>query len=163
VTDRLRAQEIRLNRDDMLITIPNAQKLRPDLLTGGQPSEAQFLAAKEAGYQTVINLRGVGEPGTDTAPSMLAQAGVAYIHIPINGPGALTVDNAKLLDTALKENGGPVMVHCASGNRVGALFALRAFHLEGHSLEEALNVGRSTGMTRMEPMVRQLLERSAQS
>ena len=144
----------------MFIAIPNARTPQLDLLTGGQPSEAQLLEAQTAGYQTVINLRGVGEPGTDVEPLILEKVGLAYVHIPINGPADITVEKAKELDAALQTAAGPVVVHCARGNRVGALFALKAFHLQGQSLEDAINVGRASGMTQMEPMVRQLLERA---
>jgi hypothetical protein len=50
------------------------------------------------------------------------------------------------------------MLHCGSGNRIGALFALMAFHLEGESADRALQVGREAGLTRLEPVVRERLE-----
>jgi hypothetical protein len=49
------------------------------------------------------------------------------------------------------------MVHCASGNRVGALLALRANRLEGASPEDALELGLDAGLTRLEPAVREAL------
>jgi len=54
-------------------------------------------------------------------------------------------------------NPSPVLVHCMSGNRVGALFALRAFWLQGMSAVEALAVGRRYGLTKLEPLVVQIL------
>ena len=48
-------------------------------------------------------------------------------------------------------------MHCASGNRVGGLFALKAFYVDGKTPEEALEIGRSAGMTRTEAVVRQEL------
>jgi len=49
----------------------------------------------------------------------------------------------------------PALVHCASGNRIGALFALQAFHLDGRTAAEALAIGKQAGMTRAEPVVRE--------
>jgi uncharacterized protein (TIGR01244 family) len=138
-------------------SIPNECRPESDCLTGGQPSESQLAEVAEAGFRTVINLRGLGEPGTDVEPHILAKSGVKYIHIPISGPGEITREKAQLLSDALETAARPVMVHCASGNRVGALYALKAFHLDGHSIDDALEAGRRWGMTRMEPMVRQLL------
>ena len=50
-----------------------------------------------------------------------------------------------------------MLLHCGSGNRVGALLALKAFWLDGGSAEEALEVGLAGGVTRLEPTVRELL------
>ena len=44
-----------------------------------------------------------------------------------------------------------------SGNRVGALFALRAHWLQGLPAVEALAVGRRYGLTKLEPLVMQIL------
>ena len=49
------------------------------------------------------------------------------------------------------------MVHCASGNRVGALFALKAFHLEDADVESALASGREAGLTKLEETIRERL------
>ena len=142
-----------------MITIPNAQMPGDGLLTGGQPSEAQFLEAKAQGYRTIINLRGVGEPGTDVQPGLMEREGLTYVHIPINGPPDITVEKARQLAAALEASDGPVMVHCASGNRVGALFALKSFFIDGSNLDDAMACGRASGLTRLEPFVRELIQR----
>ena len=54
-----------------------------------------------------------------------------------------------------------MLVHCASGNRVGALIALSAAD-EGVPVEEALARGRAAGMTSTEARVRELLGAPAQ-
>lgn len=53
-----------------------------------------------------------------------------------------------------------MIVHCGSGNRVGALFALRAFHDEGYDLESAMEKGGLAGLTKLEPYVRQCLTKA---
>ncbi len=142
----------------MSINIPNALSPRPGLLLGGQPGVSALQAAQTAGYQSIINLRGVGEAGTDVEPSIVNELGMTYVHIPINGAGGITEENAKRLSEALADAGDePTMVHCASGNRVGALFALKAFLLDGMPAEDALATGRSHGLTGLEPMVRGVL------
>jgi uncharacterized protein (TIGR01244 family) len=137
--------------------IPNAQCPMPGLLTGGQPSEAQLEKARDAGYRAILNLRGLGEPGTDVEAAIVECLGMSYVHLPVSGPVDISVEKARELAVALEQVEEPVMVHCASGNRVGALFALKAFHLDGRSVDEALAIGRSSGLTRMEPLVRSLL------
>jgi len=65
---------------------------------------------------------------------------------------AAIVDNANLR---------PVLLHCSSGNRVGALFAARAYYLAGEDVEQALQVGRTSGLTRLEAPLREQWSASA--
>ena len=51
----------------------------------------------------------------------------------------------------------PAIVHCASGNRVGALFGLKAHLQDGLPAEAALETAHAVGITRMEPTLRQRL------
>ncbi|MGB5737928.1 MAG: hypothetical protein WBM54_01160, partial [Woeseia sp.] len=74
----------------------------------------------------------------------------------IAGPDDVTFENAAKLDALLAEFAGPVLLHCGSGNRVGALFALRA-KAAGASDDEAIAVGRAAGLTQLEETVRRTL------
>lgn len=141
----------------LLPQLPQAGQPFPDVATGGQPSPAHLRDAQARGFRRIVNLRPHSEPiGYDEA-ALAAELGLDYVNIPIAGPGDLTSDNARALDVALQGAGGPVLVHCASSNRVGALLALRAQQLQGQSVEDALAVGRAGGLKAMEPLVRQLL------
>ena len=55
----------------------------------------------------------------------------------------------------------PVLLHCGSGNRVGALLALAAFHVDGRPADAALQYGLDSGLTRLEPVVRDHLSAAA--
>ncbi len=61
------------------------------------------------------------------------------------------------VDKILSGFNGPVLVHCASGNRVGALFALRE-KANGATNEQAIAAGKTAGMTRLEPEVLKVLQ-----
>ena len=135
--------------------LPNARRPAEGVVSGGQPSVEQLAMASQAGFKTVINLRGEGEPGTREAE--VSAAGMHYVALPIEGGGAITEANARALAVALEEAEPPVLLHCASGNRVGALLALKALYLDGKSAEEALQYGLDSGMTRLEPVVRKEL------
>jgi uncharacterized protein (TIGR01244 family) len=137
--------------------LPDARKPRPGLLTGGQPTSEQLAAIAEAGYQTVINLRPPEEPGS-TRPDQVEAAGMRYLEIPVSGAETLTDEAVARLAAALAEpDGGPFVIQCSSGNRVGALLALMAHRVEGRSPEEALELGLAGGLTRLEPAVRERL------
>jgi uncharacterized protein (TIGR01244 family) len=135
--------------------LPNGLEPLPGVVVGGQPTLAQLDEAASRGLRTVINLRTAGESAIGRAE--IEARGMAYVELPIAGVEDLTPANAAALDRALATAEHPVMVHCGSGNRVGALLALRARYIEGASAEEALRFGREAGLTRLEAPVREIL------
>ncbi len=137
--------------------VPYGNEPWPGVLTGGQPSADDFEELRERGLRTVINLRVPTERGTRDEPRWMDELGLIYISIPVEGAAGLSEDVARRLDLALETAERPVLVHCGSSNRVGAAFALRAFHLEGASAEDALAIGAAAGMTRLESTVRGML------
>jgi uncharacterized protein (TIGR01244 family) len=142
------------------LDIPNACTPADGLCTGGHPEPEQLREAQRRGVRTVINLRPASEPSGYDEAALVTSLGMNYVNIPIAGPADLTRENAVRLAEALKTAGdGPTLVHCASGNRVGALFALKARYLDGLGIDESLMVGRGAGLTAMEPVVRQILSR----
>jgi len=141
--------------------LPNGAEPYPGVWVGGQPTPEQFAAAKEAGIQTVINLRRPGERGTKGEQERVEELGMTYVAVPISGADDLDEKNARAFSAALDEAEKPVIVHCGSGARVGALFAMRAFYVEGLSVEDALATGRAAGMDRYEDELRQRLGRPA--
>jgi uncharacterized protein (TIGR01244 family) len=126
------------------------------VLVGGQPTPDQFQTLAELGFGTVVNLRSPQEQG-NTDPAQIASLGMEYVSLPITGADTLNEQNARKLAEVLNQSETPVVVHCASGNRVGGLLALKAFYVDGSTPEEALELGRAAGMTRTEPLVRQEL------
>lgn len=143
---------------DAALDIPNAKTPADGILTGGQPTVEQFEQAAQAGYRTVVNLRSLGEQGSWDEAAKAAELGLRYVAIPIAGTDGLTAENArKLAEIVDDPEARPAMVHCASGNRVGGLFALKALHVDGESAESALAIGRQAGLTRLEAAVKELL------
>ncbi len=140
------------------IDIPNARRPWPGVLVGGQPTVEQLEAAARAGYRTIINLRAPGEQGGWDEVPKAAELGLRYEAIPIVGIEGLNAENARKLATIVDDPEAlPVMVHCASGNRVGALFALKALHVDGEDAGKALAIGLEAGLTRLEGAVRERL------
>ena len=126
------------------------------LTSTGQPDAEQLALFAEAGYVAVIDLRGVEENrGFDEAKAVSGQ-NMLYVNLPLASADAVNFDNAAKLDETLNGIDGPVLLHCGSGNRVGALLALRE-SLNGASDEEALAYGRAAGLTGLEDVVRERL------
>ncbi len=130
------------------IQLPNARQPRPGVLTGGQPTQACLQAARAAGYCTVVNLRPPAEFDAFDEAATVRGLGLRYVTIPVASPADLTVTAVDMLHRALQDAAeAPVLVHCASGNRVGGLFALHARCKRGLSVDEALACGDAAGLT----------------
>lgn len=140
------------------INLPMGAAPAPNLITAGQPAPAEFEALAAAGLKHVINLRPPTEDAGFDEAALAAKLGLSYAVIPVAGPGDVNEAAARRLDAALATTRGePTLVHCASSNRVGALLALRAAKLQGIPASEALAFGRAAGLTKMEPLVQQIL------
>lgn len=125
--------------------------------TAGQPDEKALKVFADNGYVAVIDIRTAGEDrGVDEA-AVVQGLGMDYVQMPVGGRGGITFENAKKLDQLLDLYDEPVLVHCGSANRVGALFALNAYSETG-DIDKALAAGRAAGLTRLEGGVREILE-----
>jgi uncharacterized protein (TIGR01244 family) len=124
--------------------------------SAGQPDEAALEVFADAGYATVIDLRGEAEDRGFDEAAVVEEMGLHYVALPIENGDAVSFENARKLDELLQEYPGPVLVHCGSGNRVGALLALRA-SLGGADDESALALGREGGLTGLESVVQERL------
>jgi len=131
---------------------------RPGLHTGGQPSEARLEDFAGQGVKTVIDLRGEGEDRGYDEVAATKRLGLRYERLPIEGAEDLTPANAARLKQLLESGGNQVLLHCASGNRVGALLALMAQQEEGATREQALELGRQAGMKSLTPVVEEKLQ-----
>jgi uncharacterized protein (TIGR01244 family) len=144
-----------------IATVTTSGDLKPvdGLRSSGQPGAEQFALAAAAGYVAIIDLRGVNEDRGLDEEAVVDELGLDYVALPVSSSDAISMENAAKLDQILSQYDGPVLVHCGSGNRVGALLALRE-SLSGADDEEALAYGKSAGLTRLEPVVRaRLLEK----
>lgn len=130
----------------------------PGLYTAGQPAASDWAAIRARGVRTVVDLRAPGElQGRDEAAEVRA-AGMAYVSIPIAGAADINRANAQRLhDVLAPSHGEGVLVHCHSGNRAGALLGLEQADFDGMSPQAALTLGRSAGVTKLEPTLKAAL------
>ena len=134
------------------------------LWAGGQPDQQALRSAKAAGVELVVNLRAATEDSVLADERASVEAlGMRYVNIPVAGRRGLTFTNAGRLARLLAETEPQrALIHCRSGNRVGALMAMIGV-AEGLSVEAALGKGRIFGLTKLEPVVRSVLETCAQA
>lgn len=144
--------------DAVALGVSNAREPLPGLLTAGQPTPDQLDGLVAAGYTRFISLRPATERGAGWEEER-SRDEWTFTRIPVSGASDLTRANVEALDQILDEaNGAPTVLYCGSGNRVGALLALRAYWLDGASAADALDLGRAAGLTRLEPAVADLMK-----
>ena len=98
--------------------------------TAGQPTQEQFQAVRNAGFEAVINL---ALPTCDNAlaneGSVVTGLGMAYVHIPVNFKAPTTQDFRAFCRVMDAFNDRRVFVHCAANMRVSAfVFLHRVLH-----------------------------------
>ena len=125
-------------------------------ISTGQPSEETLSLARDAGFVAVIDMRTESEDRGFNEAAAVSALGMEYIQLPVAGAQGTTFENAAALDDILAGIDGPVLMHCASGNRVGALIALRE-SANGASADDAIAAGKAAGLTRLEARVTELL------
>ncbi len=110
---------------NQLEDIYNYLQLSNSIATAGQPTEDQFPAIKDSGYQVVINL--ALPESANALPHERAIAenlGMQYIHIPVVWEHP-TLENFLAFANAMQANADkPVFVHCAANMRVSAFMYL---------------------------------------
>ncbi len=124
--------------------------------SAGQPDKAALRTFADSGYRAVIDLRGPDEDRGYDERAAVESLGMNYVAFPVTGTDDVDFDQAAELEALIDAQRGPVLVHCGSGNRVGAMLAL-IDSLEGASDEQALATGRRFGLTGLEDTVRERL------
>ena len=116
----------------------------------GQISEADLIAAKEAGYEVVINnrpdeeLRGEGF-SSDEARSKAEELGLTYIYAPVSSTG-IRDEHLAAVDEALGAD-GKVLAHCLSGMRSVAAWAFAEARRGERSVDDILTDARNAGFS----------------
>jgi uncharacterized protein (TIGR01244 family) len=111
-----------------------------------QPEKEDFSHAKEGGIKTVLNLREKDEMDWDEG-ELVKSLGLEYVNVPFRAPATLTDEvfdkTRKLLGDKEKR---PLLVHCASANRVGAVWLAHRVLDDGKSYDEALKEAKTVGL-----------------
>lgn len=108
-------------------TIYNYLKVNDDLITSGQPTEAQLRAAAAEGFVTVINLA-TNHPD-DALPNeagLVQSLGLTYIHIPVAWGGPRPEDFAAFERVLSRRPASKTLLHCAANYRATAFYSLYA-------------------------------------
>lgn len=116
------------------------------IATAGQPDAATWGRIAAAGFKSVVDLREASEPRGHDEAGEIARAGLRYFPLPVSHD-SLGDRQFDLLRDFVRDPGNvPVLVHCQSANRVGALL-LPYLVLDQHvSLAEAQRLAAGVGL-----------------
>jgi uncharacterized protein (TIGR01244 family) len=139
--------------------LPKSEKLEPykcgsverlhtlgGVFLASQPKADDFKMAKEGGIKTVINLRKKEELDWDEE-ALVKQLGMEYHHLGFKSPAELTDEvfdaTRKILNSKDKK---PILLHCSTANRVGAVWLAHRVLDHGVGYEDALKEAETVGL-----------------
>lgn len=114
---------------------------------GGQPTADALETAQKRGVRVVVNLcvdREMQALEFDEA-ALVQRLGMEYVRIPValNTFGPTDADDLK---DVVRRTSGPVLIHCASSSRAGAIWAMYLHRHRGVALDDAIELGRKAGL-----------------
>lgn len=130
------------------------------------PGPEHLRLAAQEGFRAIVNLRTTAEaqaedPGEEAR--WAERQSLAYLHHPVS-MDSLTDENADAFRRAARELPGPVLVHCASGKRAGAMVTIQRACEHGMSGDEAVRMAEEIGLdlagSPLEAFVRDYVDRS---
>ena len=112
---------------------------------GATPAQA-MPALKQLGFASIINFRTAEEEGANIEASRMAatQAGLAYIHIPFRTPNPEVTET--FLEAIANTANQPAYIHCASANRVGAMWYIKRVTQDGWDTDRAMAEAETIGL-----------------
>lgn len=115
--------------------VPNLHKVSDALYRSAQFDASGVPELTRLGIKTVISLR-----GSKKDRELLAGGSFRVIHLPVNTFFPKQEPFRKFLEIVGNPENQPVLIHCKHGaDRTGAAVALYRIHLQGWSVEKALD------------------------
>lgn len=122
-----------------------AQDNIDSLLIGGQPSLEMLTSLASDGYEAVLSTRADGEIDWDEA-ALVDSLGMTFFSIPMEKPVTeITDEQVEQFDAFMREQKRSYL-HCGSGNRVAALWAVWLIEHQNMGIEEAYARAEANGM-----------------
>jgi protein tyrosine phosphatase (PTP) superfamily phosphohydrolase (DUF442 family) len=117
--------------------IYNYHKVDDQVITAGQPTEAQLKSAAEEGFNTVVNLATERPDNPVDEASLVRLLGMTYFSIPVEWEDPKYSD-FEAFENLLNQLGDRrTLIHCAANFRVTAFYSLYAMKHLGWSESQA--------------------------
>jgi len=134
-------------------------KVNEQLFVTGQVTTGVIQEAARDGYRSVLNLRAPEEPGVLPEEKQAVEAaGLQYVNRPVRKDqisDALTTEVLAEIDRLPK----PMLIHCASGMRAGAMAFMHMATRQGMTADEAMEKAQAQGFDcNSEPQLKAFFE-----
>lgn len=129
--------------------VPHVLCLDNDFASGGQPTEQAYAKAAASGFRSVLSLR-PGNEGVDLARerSLVEKSKMRYFNIPVVSSAPRPEQADEFIRLVKDKSNHPMLINCASANRVGAFMmiyrVLEQGWSEDNALAEAVKIGTSS-------------------
>jgi len=140
------ASVIEAQRDTAPAGVSNYTRVDATVACGGATPVQAIPELKKNGFVSVINFRTPDEAGANIEESKAAadKVGLKYIHLPHRTP---TPEIAEAFLKAVADPANqPVYIHCASANRVGAMWFIKRVKLDGWDTDRAMKEAETIGL-----------------
>ena len=128
--------------------IPHVLCVGPNFTTGGQPSTNAYAKLASNGFRSVLNLRTAQEGvSLEEEKNAVEKAGIRYINIPVISSAPTPGQVTEFLTVVKNKSLQPMLIHCASANRVGAFWMIYRVLEQGWPQEKALDEATRIGLT----------------
>jgi uncharacterized protein (TIGR01244 family) len=135
------AERARLDRlqESLSGDIPRVLCLDENFATGAQPTGEAYAKAAAQGFRSVLNLRTANE-GVDLARerAKAESAGMRFFNIPVDSAAPRLEQADEFLRLTREKANHPMLVTCASANRVGAFMMIQRVLDQGWGEDKAL-------------------------
>jgi protein tyrosine phosphatase (PTP) superfamily phosphohydrolase (DUF442 family) len=149
VADTQRANRARLDHIQQTLTsdVPRMLCLDESFATGGQPKDQAYTKAAAAGFRSVLSLRTAAE-GIDLVRERRQVEGnqMRYFNIPVNSLSPRPEQADEFLRITRDKANHPMLVTCATANRVGGFMMILRVLEQGWSVEEAADEAAKIGL-----------------
>jgi uncharacterized protein (TIGR01244 family) len=112
---------------------------------------------KSLGFKLIVDLRGKDEKGVPEDAELARELNIAYANIPVVDRAPTWGQVDALVPLIHDKKNYPMIIHCVSSNRSGAIWAMYRYRVGVDALT-ALEEGRATGLESREPAVRKALK-----
>ncbi|MBP6059006.1 MAG: tyrosine-protein phosphatase [Nitrosomonas sp.] len=126
-----------------IIPVQNYSRATEQIAISGLIGDGGAQALAAHGFKTIIDLRTATE-GTADEKALIDLNGMSYINIPMTVAG-ISEEQLAAFTKAMETAQAPILIHCGSGNRAGAMWASYQIR-KGVDPEVALAAGRKAGM-----------------
>jgi protein tyrosine phosphatase (PTP) superfamily phosphohydrolase (DUF442 family) len=128
--------------------VPRLVCLDSNFSTGAQPTEQAYEKAAASGFRTVLSLRAENE-GVNLARerALVEKSKMRYFNIPVISSAPRTEQADEFIALVKDKSNHPMLINCASANRVGAFMMTYRVLEQGWSEEKALEEAKKIGLS----------------